>query len=414
MTRKSKAPQQVTITMYDVGFGDSFLLSFDYGSDDVRHLLIDCGTSTKTADQMAKTAEQIAEHCGGRLDAVVVTHRHLDHLSAFGSKDAGATLESLKPRLVVQPWTEHPDVHSGDTEAPSVFGAGAAARARSLADAQKFAAHVAEAKPRRDLTFIAELAIKNKGAVKRLLSMGEEHSYVYAGSGSGLEEILQGVTVSVLGPPTVEQSADVKHQAEWNPDEMWKLQAAVSGAATQNSPAVRGASALFPRATTTSVSHATSPVKWFTRKLDQTNLMNVQRIVEDLDSWLNNTSVILLFEFDGQALLFPGDAQVENWAYALGSGPMKERLRRTTLYKVGHHGSTNATPKSLWNLLPGRRASGAHRLVTMLSTQDHKHHLVPRESLVKELSAKSELHSTADLRKKRTAFDRYVIKTAGG
>ena len=36
-------------------------------------------------------------------------------------------------------------------------------------------------------------------------------------------------------------------------------------------------------------------------------------IVRILDDALNNTSVILLFEVGGKRLLFPGDAQIENW-----------------------------------------------------------------------------------------------------
>jgi hypothetical protein len=32
---------------------------------------------------------------------------------------------------------------------------------------------------------------------------------------------------------------------------------------------------------------------------------------------MNNTSVILFFEVGSKKLLFPGDAQIENWSYAL-------------------------------------------------------------------------------------------------
>lgn len=53
-------------------------------------------------------------------------------------------------------------------------------------------------------------------------------------------------------------------------------------------------------------------------------------------------------------LLFPGDAQYGNWmswddaAFPLGGGEeisVKELLARTVFYKVGHHGSHNATLK---------------------------------------------------------------------
>jgi hypothetical protein len=72
-----------------------------------------------------------------------------------------------------------------------------------------------------------------------------------------------------------------------------------------------------------------------------------------LDSATNNTSLVLAIELtrSREVLLFVADAQVGNWlswqdlAWKVGgetvTGP--DLLRRTILYKVGHHGSHNAT-----------------------------------------------------------------------
>ena len=76
-----------------------------------------------------------------------------------------------------------------------------------------------------------------------------------------------------------------------------------------------------------------------------------------LQSYTNNTSLVLALELgdrgEGEVLLFAGDAQVGNWEswqackWALGSsvvtGP--DLLGRAIFYKVGHHGSHNATLK---------------------------------------------------------------------
>ena len=77
-----------------------------------------------------------------------------------------------------------------------------------------------------------------------------------------------------------------------------------------------------------------------------------------LDGDTNNTSLALAFELgeDGPVLLFPADAQVGNWlSWDNVSWPRDSKrpedgavtaadlLRRTVLYKVGHHGSHNAT-----------------------------------------------------------------------
>jgi len=41
----ARKPTRVELRSYQVGFGDCFLLSFVYGDDDKRHVLIDFGTT---------------------------------------------------------------------------------------------------------------------------------------------------------------------------------------------------------------------------------------------------------------------------------------------------------------------------------------------------------------------------------
>ena len=62
-----------------------------------------------------------------------------------------------------------------------------------------------------------------------------------------------------------------------------------------------------------------------------------------VDDALNSTSLILLFTVGDTKLLFPGDAQIENWQYALKLSDRSEqivkKLETVDVYKVGHHGS---------------------------------------------------------------------------
>lgn len=79
------------------------------------------------------------------------------------------------------------------------------------------------------------------------------------------------------------------------------------------------------------------------------------RIVTWLDDVMNNTSVVLLIRAGDRRLLFPGDAQLESWRWITQASPRaarnRTRLAKVDLYKVGHHGSRNATPKaSLYKL----------------------------------------------------------------
>src|SRR5262245_35804975 len=116
-------PKKVTIRSYHVGFGDCFLLSFQY-ADHERHVLIDFGSTgvpkdTKLGKRMTDIANDIKLRTKGKLHAVVATHRHKDHISGFetkkGGKGTGDTIRSLKPELVVQPWTENPKLGTDAT-----------------------------------------------------------------------------------------------------------------------------------------------------------------------------------------------------------------------------------------------------------------------------------------------------------
>jgi len=408
MARRTK-PRNVSVTMYNVGFGDCFLLSFEYADSDVRRVLIDCGTTSERKPHMTKVVDRILTDSGGHVDAVVVTHRHQDHLSAFGLAGLGKKLASLDPEVVIQPWTEHPEADPQAEAAPAVLTAAAHRQRVALREAQKFAAHlVAEPdrvlagvapRERRVLEKIAALSIPNKKAILCLAGMGKRRAYVSAGSRSGLEDLLPGVRVSVLGPPTLAQTETIRTQTQWDSDEFWKLWAGLAGVSAAHAPTAGGRSALFPRSPTRSIARAQSFVRWLVDKADSANGHNVRRIVRAMDGALNNTSVVLLFEVDGKGLLFPGDAQLENWQYALASKKNRQRLRSTALYKVGHHGSTNATPQSLWKLFRGRKARPP-RLITLLSTEKGCHQGVPRKSLVDALEEKTDLYCTQSWRGK--------------
>jgi hypothetical protein len=82
----------------------------------------------------------------------------------------------------------------------------------------------------------------------------------------------------------------------------------------------------------------------------------VRAIAAQADNTINNQSVVVLFTFNGKKLLFAGDAQWGNWQNFLFGGALGAPghtkltpeaiaiLKSIDFYKVGHHGSTNATP----------------------------------------------------------------------
>ena len=153
--------------------------------------------------------------------------------------------------------------------------------------------------------------------------------------------------------------------------------------------------------------------RWLIYHVRSTHAAQLLQLVRILDQAMNNTSVILLFQVGKHCLLFPGDAQIENWEFALGQKEYTELLAGVELYKVGHHGSRNATPKDLWKLFKNRSKSkkDPKRLVSLMSTMEgmHGHEKsqteVPRQTLVNALDSHTNLFSTQQLEKAQLCYN---------
>ena len=406
-------PEQVRIRSYNVGFGDAFLLTFSYAGGDERNVLIDFGSSEYSPftpeKRMPAIAEQIKADCGGKLEVVVATHRHSDHLSGFARR-SGSIIRSLAPEVVLQPWTEEPGLDPA-ARAPARDGTALSSRAlvAQLSNMQAFAGAVLKELPRLEaapevpaemtaqLRFLGETNLGNRAAVRNLATMGKRQVYASFGAKLGLEGVLPGVRVDVIGPPTLEQSEAIGGEARTHA-EYWQLAARRARA--------RGRGELFPGAAT--AARRPQEARAVIPKIDAMHAEEMLALVRSLDDALNNTSLILIFEFGRQRLVFPGDAQIENWSYALFEAPnrasIRRRLRNATFYKVGHHGSLNATPRTLWDSFRRRAdAAGPDRLATMVSTLGGKHGdrkrgtEVPRDTLVAELGRLSDFRTTESL-----------------
>jgi hypothetical protein len=83
----------------------------------------------------------------------------------------------------------------------------------------------------------------------------------------------------------------------------------------------------------------------------------IQKLAQDdllaaaasFESSINGTSLMFVLEVGGLLLFFPGDAQWGTWKAALDDRRARDLIGRSSFYKIGHHGSHNASPVDFVN-----------------------------------------------------------------
>jgi len=365
----------VRVRMYRQGLGDCFLLTFR-GEGRESHVLIDCGVLTGTEDaqgRMRIVAGNIKETTGGRLDALVVTHEHWDHISGF--LQAEDIFDTLRIGEVWLGWTENPrDALACELRARKarvqravekavhgLLGLGASRTATRLSALLEFEGGLGAA-ARKTTARAMEWVKTREDAALRYFTPGEAPVPIPGADG---------VHAYVLGPPRdrrlLRRSDPSKRQSEvyelagGHAVDLGFLSAVESldgGGEVGGQPFDRWfrlcgeqmqGQAFFAE------HYWRDGDDW--RRIEQDWMEAAGRLALNLDSDTNNTCLALAFELgpSGGVLLFPGDAQVGNWLswenleWHVGDGAAprvvrtRDLLARTVLYKVGHHGSHNAT-----------------------------------------------------------------------
>jgi beta-lactamase superfamily II metal-dependent hydrolase len=350
--------------MYRVGFGDCFLLSLpvDGGTE---HILIDCGVHAR--GDIRKIADAVADLCqesGGMLALVIATHAHQDHISGFAS--CGEQFKQLTVREVWMPWTENPNDPAARLH-----------KQKQAALTALVTQHLAAAPGANPQALYAIENLAPNQTAMNLLRSGINGGHVkYLEAGAALDDAasIPGLKIRVLGPPR-----DEKFLARMDPPSNDRfLRAAATGVETVG--------AIIPfedRWTALDAAYPTNIIKEGEfAELDQL-AGDPSGLAFQLDQVMNNTSLVTLFSYKGQNLLFPGDAQYGNWDYWIETPEGAEVLSSVDFYKVGHHGSHNATPKSaLDKMTQGKFAA-------MISTQSEPFPSIPFGKLIKALTARS-------------------------
>jgi hypothetical protein len=439
--------------MYRQGLGDCFLLTCWEGAE-ASHLLIDCGVLKGTSDaekRMQEVAQSVRETTGGHLDRLVVTHEHWDHLSGF--LQAGAIFDTLEVDEVWLAWTEDPE-----DELAAELRRRKQKRLEGIVAAAKLADGGDTAAARRTarqldglLSFQGDLgAAGTKTTAKALEWVKARGARVkYLRPGERLVDLpgLPGLRVYVLGPPHDRRLIKRSDPSKAHP-EVYELAAAegshqgfLAAAEALAEDALPGAQPFdeFFRVDEKDASREHELWKAYYgkagawRRIDHDWLGYAGQLALQLDSDTNNTSLVLAFELssDGDVLLFPGDAQVGNW---LSWEPLEWRfqeegelrtvrsadlLARTVLYKVGHHGSHNATLRE-----KGLELMSSGGLTAMIpvnrETAKKMEWLMPFPALLKRLVEKTHgrvidaergLDDAAPQDLDDTAWERFIART---
>ena len=342
---------KVSVRMYRTGLGDCHLLTFTPQTGTARHVLIDCGYfpgSRFEGITMDEIVADIAHVTGNHLDALVVTHEHQDHLQGF--MDEEAKFKAMDKSELWMAWTEKPGQKIvPEKRALAALGAAAAGLAFSGTEEEKDLGVSVEA--------MLGFSQGTDAAFETVKSWFPAKACKYWNPGDAFEpEWLPGVRVYVLGPP--KNLAMLEKTTGKKNSEMYELTAQNFGfaAAALQEEAPGDLSPFDSKYARQQLSgdlaesYAADP--W--RRIDNDWMVSASRMALQLDSYTNNTSLVLAFELkeSGRVLLFVGDAQIGNWLSwsgltfddgAGGKVTAADLLKRTVFYKVGHHGSQNAT-----------------------------------------------------------------------
>lgn len=401
-------PAGLRVRMYRVGFGDFFLVSVPAGNG-YKHILIDCGVHSKDVHSIQAAVDHMAQETGKELALIIVTHRHADHMTGFSKcKDVFA---QFKVERIWMSWYEDPDDPKAVTAQSNIAALAfnlqhtLAARADTDSDESRMVGNITE------VFGATGTPQKNPAAfaVLRSFSGDPPIDYYKAGDPPTLPPslIALGLEAQVLGPPT-----DPSVIAKTDNSSQEYIVSSTAATPTGRISPFGGAFRVKP-------ANYTTPVfDFIPRTVVESRVASVQPDMlaaqaAMANNVINNQSLMTLFTYKSKTLLFAGDAQWGNWANFLYGNVNATVLRpeavkilnEINVYKVGHHGSTNATPKiALATMRPG--------CVALCSTAIGAYNRVPRDELIAAINEQT--HDQLARSDQVAAGDAPVDPKAGG
>jgi len=378
------------VRMYRHGLGDCFLVTLPRTdrSDRPFYLMIDCGIvlgTPKPAPIMARVMQDIRDTTNGEIDVLAVTHEHWDHVSGFvQARDIFSPSETeekdekeKKKRFNIGElwlaWTEDPTDDltkelrkekglalnalrmglshlqlshdaQGAAELESILGFFGMAKGATTTDALNIVKDMVS-KPRYFDPKKTE-PITPKGTNVRFYVLGPPHDRKWLRKINPSKSKTETYGLAMDGLGLFMDGAGTALEMK-DDDRPFDQQYEIPFVYAQTAPDLT-----FFR-TKYFQPKGNAPDDW--RRIDGDWLAGATEMALQLDSLTNNTSLVLAIELDpgGDVLLFAADAQVGNWlswdelSWQVDGKTVKaeDLLNRTIFYKVGHHGSHNATLK---------------------------------------------------------------------
>jgi hypothetical protein len=392
------ATGSVRIRFFCQGIGDCHLLRFDKPGG-AFWMLIDCGihSSVSGGTQRIRDIVDNISSLTHRLDVIVLTHEHWDHNSGFFS-----ALEKFKQFEVGEiwlAWTENAadpqarvlDKFKGEALAAlqgasqrldgvrglspylqnvqqglrAVLGFNFGAQGEKVRSARNAAIGLAPNNVKylepKSAPFVLpvdpsiRIYVLGPPRDKALLGVTESAGEMYGMASLGMASIVNGLNNSFA---VTEGSDDFWNDetAPFDPNEGIVLSDLLNGVGGP-ADAPGSEAALLHKRTADLVQQLYVGDEggngW--RRIDQDWLGVSSDLAIQMDKRTNNSSLVLAFEFvhTSRVMLFVGDAQVGNWLswkdvqWTIDGKSVSayDLLARTVFYKVGHHGSHNATLK---------------------------------------------------------------------
>ena len=349
------ATTKIDVRMYNVGFGDAFRVTVRRGNETWR-MLVDCGVHSQgTARPIDESVKQIIEDlrddCGDEpphFDVVVATHHHQDHISGF-AEDAWTAVH------VGEVWVPFVE-DSTDADAKSLRTAHdkTAKKLAAMIDTRhKAALDASDGRAAQMMATAMELALNSSGnqkATDRLLSrdgttFANKPPVRYLPSKSSADNTIQiekcDVQAHILGPPR-----DAAMLKKMNPpSKVGWLTLNLDDESVEQGPPYPLFNAKYVVANPQEVPADLGKAAQDLRLAELAGDAGLLAAASVLEQAVNNTSLFFVLEVAGLRFLFPGDAQWGAWQSVRENPKALELIQDVDFYKVGHHGSHNATPK---------------------------------------------------------------------